>query len=823
MPTESSSRVTQSLFAAVAIIFLFSFWKKVLWAISLKKPEDDSDPDTDFVIVWKDLELSSSQKQELWDIICDEERLIPYGGLNSDQLTCSAIRKYYMSRAISRGLTFSVMKGAAVETNSKVYGLSAPFNILCKQAEILEMRKELVAAKDGVVLDLPPSARTWKGITSAVFNQNTANQFLGYEASSFSGGRNFFSSLERQNVVYSLLLDVRARSDKRCLLPILENEGIVECFPLHENRLKRAVWEEVSQRPNSSRTLRLVSQYFGTETAFYFGWISFYSTWLIVPAILGLFLHIYNRYYIHDNEIDIYTALYSLGIALWSTVYLEFWKRKTNILAFDWSVDRLEEQERWAEPRPQFRGTIRLSPITGRPELYYPANMRRLKYLVTYPIILLCVVLSAVFMLTCFALADYLQSVGNKQYFGGVLSFLNNYLGLLPTIVYSALVPVLNVAYTTLAVKLNDWENHRTESAHDNAQIIKLILFWFINSYLSLFYIAFVRADVAALRAQLASLLITSQVLWNLQEILTPYIKERVAIYQHIQKGKKEEGKKLESKFERVENPEKALRNSVNFGEGKLKLEEEEVQTEEKEEVGIRERIKQINADPITSIASVALAEAKKVEELSHIEDIQIPPAQLELQMSSPGPLFDEYIKIVIQFGYVTLFGCVWPLAALMSVINNQVEIRSDIWKLITLTRRPVAKQAADIGSWYYVLEFMSISAVITNFALLATYILNRPNEHITTGIKEAIENQYTTHGINLFSYDWTIMPVSIIVLLLLLGEHLVVAAKVLLAAIIPDVPGDIEVQRAKEYYVQHQRLLQEEKENVLDDFNEYE
>jgi anoctamin-10 len=61
--------------------------------------------------------------------------------------------------------------------------------------------------------------------------------------------------------------------------------------------------------------------------------------------------------------------------------------------------------------------------------------------------------------------------------------------------------------------------------------------------------------------------------------------------------------------------------------------------------------------------------------------------------MSESGPLFDEYIKIVIQFGYVTLFGCVWPLAGLMALLNNQLEIRSDIWKLVTLMRRPTTKQ----------------------------------------------------------------------------------------------------------------------------------
>jgi len=59
-----------------------------------------------------------------------------------------------------------------------------------------------------------------------------------------------------------------------------------------------------------------------------------------------IILHIYNKIYVGDDHLDVYTVLYSIGMAIWSTVYLEFWKRKNSILAFDWSVDRLAEKER---------------------------------------------------------------------------------------------------------------------------------------------------------------------------------------------------------------------------------------------------------------------------------------------------------------------------------------------------------------------------------------------------------------------------------------------------------------------------------------------
>jgi D-alanyl-D-alanine carboxypeptidase len=40
-------------------------------------------------------------------------------------------------------------------------------------------------------MSLPPTSRTWKGITSAVYTHANCHQFLGYETS-----RNFFTSLE---------------------------------------------------------------------------------------------------------------------------------------------------------------------------------------------------------------------------------------------------------------------------------------------------------------------------------------------------------------------------------------------------------------------------------------------------------------------------------------------------------------------------------------------------------------------------------------------------------------------------------------------------
>jgi hypothetical protein len=107
-PTKET---TQGIVTAFSILFFYKIWRNVTWAINLKKPEDDSDPDIDFLMVWNEIELSSSQKQDLWDMIGDEERLRGLGANTSEELTSSIIRRYVMRRVATRDLTFSVMKG----------------------------------------------------------------------------------------------------------------------------------------------------------------------------------------------------------------------------------------------------------------------------------------------------------------------------------------------------------------------------------------------------------------------------------------------------------------------------------------------------------------------------------------------------------------------------------------------------------------------------------------------------------------------------------------------------------------------------------------
>ena len=61
---------------------------------------------------------------------------------------------------------------------------------------------------------------------------------------------------------------------------------------------------------------------------------------------------------------------------------------------------------------------------------------------------------------------------------------------------------------------------------------------------------------------------------------------------------------------------------------------------------------------------------------------------------------FQDYLEMVLQFGYVFMFSAVDPLAAFWALLNNITELRTDAFKLCRLHQRPFNVEAASIGAW---------------------------------------------------------------------------------------------------------------------------
>lgn len=86
-----------------------------------------------------------------------------------------------------------------------------------------------------------------------------------------------------------------------------------------------------------------IKEYYGSKIAMYFGWLAFYTKILAVPSIAGVVLFA-HQVYLRDVD-SIWVPFFCVLIALWSTYFLEFWKRRGNELSFHWNVYGVEDAD----------------------------------------------------------------------------------------------------------------------------------------------------------------------------------------------------------------------------------------------------------------------------------------------------------------------------------------------------------------------------------------------------------------------------------------------------------------------------------------------
>uniref|UniRef100_A0A3Q3KKN8 Anoctamin n=1 Tax=Monopterus albus TaxID=43700 RepID=A0A3Q3KKN8_MONAL len=334
----------------------------------------------------------------------------------------------------------------------------------------------------------------------------------------------FFTSQERQSIIKYWLDNLRAKNGEvlhninflegQPIIQELSARGVIQqVFPLHEQRILSQLMKSWVQAVCEKQPLDDICDYFGVKIAMYFAWLGFYTTSMLYPAVIGFVLWMLTES--DQTSRDICCVVFALFNVVWATLFLERWKRRGAELAYRWgTLDTPPES--LEEPRPQFWGVKRCSPITGREEFYYPPWRRRaFRWLVSLPICILCLCFVFLIMLICFELQEFVMGIKEMP----------RLVRFIPKIMLAITVSACDEVYRKIACWLNDMG--KSQSAYEKNLIIKMVLFQFVNSYLSLFYIGFYLKDMERLKEMLATLLIIRQFLQNVKEVLQPYLYER--------------------------------------------------------------------------------------------------------------------------------------------------------------------------------------------------------------------------------------------------------------------------------------------------------
>ncbi|CAI2352362.1 unnamed protein product [Caenorhabditis sp. 36 PRJEB53466] len=673
--------------------------------------------------------------------------------------------------------------------------LTADYKSLLKGAELCHIKKAIKTKFGGGMRD---------------FSFEEAQFFAGVE-----GKNTFLSPMERTIIVKQMMDMMRAGkgglslklpsrtitlTEGTAIVPRLISMNVVQhVSALHNTEFLKHLQKKwvfsIDEQP-----IDQVKDYFGTEIAMYFAWLGHMTTALWFPSLLGILMWFLGGFKYKNNPgdkqdlyqliSDICFVLFAFFNCIWSTIYLEWWKRVQAELAFKWGTYDSTQDSYLQDPRPAFQGDyLAPNPVSGRMEPFYPAWKHTLvRYVITYPITFLCVVGMFLTMLAIFTIQDLAD-----YYFSDIVIL--SWVCYLPMVIYALMIVISDKIYRRLALLLNDLENYRTDDEYEDFLITKIVLFQFVTAFGSLFYIAFVLRDMKRLQETLATLLITRQVTQNIMETVVPFLLEKLKLSSLTYKMTRSMSDGTLRRH--VENVRNRRQNSVESdqspnGSGSLFTVgtppgDQEVRHRKKDELP-----QPTDMNQLRTLSSIFREDfSLKTERLplpefkpSHDSSPELTQAELESVMSVYARPLDDFLEMFIQFGYVLLFSPAFPLAAVCALVNNLIEIRVDAFKLCNTVQRPFGRRVKDIGAWQKAMELLGILGVIVNCVLIGQ-----------SGLVQRIWPDLSWGG-----------QILIVVVL----EHVILASKMIIDILVPDVPHWVRIETAKQEHFRREAFKRE-------------
>lgn len=204
-----------------------------------------------------------------------------------------------------------------------------------------------------------------------------------------------------------------------------------------------------------------------------------------------------QAYAIYTRRVDnILIPAYCVVVCIWSTLFVEAWKRKNAEMTFRWSSENLDDAETL---RPEFialknvemrrgihtrRGFVPIDEPNMTPTPYV-SGFRRL-------CIMSCTYVSTL-LLTGTVVASVVGIYGFKLVLSAsqVGSFWGDHAMTVAALLQTTQITLMSFLWARFSVWLNELEVHVSDTAAEQSLIKKSFVFQFVNSYSCLFYLAF--------------------------------------------------------------------------------------------------------------------------------------------------------------------------------------------------------------------------------------------------------------------------------------------------------------------------------------------
>ncbi|XP_068459823.1 anoctamin-5 isoform X3 [Clinocottus analis] len=796
-------------------------------------------------------------------------------------------RRLFEANLVNVGLELETEDKSESEDGKTYFvKIHAPWEVLATYADVLKVK---VPFKTNDIPDDSDMPMNWLS-TPFRLPEHIMNPQPDYFTAPFDKSKSdfflidnkdtFFSPSTRNRIVYYILSrcsyfrDECGDKDKKGIKRLLNNGTYTAAFPLHDSRYWTKSKDANCESDRYSlhkhwarflcffkeQPLNLIRKYYGEKIGIYFAWLGFYTEMLLFAAIVGTICFIYGILTYDDNEWskeicsdeiggkivmcplcdkkcgywklnttcnsswqshmfdNVATVFFAIFMGIWVTLFLEFWKRRQARLEYEWDLVDFEEEQQQLQLRPEYETKCtnrKLNRITQEMEPYLPVTSKCARTCLSGATVLLWIslIIACIIGVIAYRLAVYAAFASiMKDKATTSIQVVGPYItpqlatSVTASCINFVIIMILNLMYEKVAVWITDMEIPKTHLEYENKLTVKMFLFQFVNYYSSCFYVAFFKGKFVGYPGN----------------------------YEYMFGSK--------------------LRNEECDPGGCL--------IELTTQLVIVMTGKQVWGNIQEALVPWLRNWWGSRKARNHPESLYSRWEQdHDLQSFGQLGLFDEYLEMVIQFGFITLFVASFPLAPLLALVNNIIEVRVDAWKLTTQFRRPVAAKAHSIGAWQEILNGMAILSVVTNAFIVAftsdmiprlvyMYAYQPEGE---MNMKGYINNSLSVFNISAIKLDnkpddgespswfnssittcryrdyryasghekeyshtmqfWHILAAKLAFIIIV--EHVVFMVKFFVAWLIPDIPSDVRARVKRERYLVQEYLHNYEVEKL--------
>ncbi|KAI4826036.1 hypothetical protein KUCAC02_021692 [Chaenocephalus aceratus] len=590
----------------------------------------------------------------------------------------------------------------------------------------------------------------------------------------------------------------------------------------------------------------LIRKYFGEQIGLYFAWLGVYTQLLIPPSVLGIIVFLYGLFtvdtnvpsqetcddhhnitmcplcdgvcdywllssvcsltrasYLFDNGV---TVLFAIFMSLWAACFLEHWKRRQMCLKHMWDLTSLEDEEE--ELRPEYEEALlekkakvkELSKkkmahigdgIDGEKDQMLtsqlePESLEIEDHLSGYLInvssllLLIFVTFSAVFGVVVYRIC--MLSVWSMNPDPEAKASVRMTVTTTGIILNMLVVLVLEEVYGSIAVWLTELELPKTKEEYEEKLIFKSFFLKSMNAFAPIFYVAFFKGRFVGRPGDYVYVFGD----YRMEECAPP----GCLIELCIQLSMIMLGKQLiqNNVFEVLIPKLKKMYRTIQEEKGKKRAAQDED----------------------------SVAEEKRPKQ-QFDKDFTLEPYE---------GVTPEYMEMIIQYGFVTLFVASFPLAPAFALLNNVIEIRLDAAKFVTELRRPDAAFVISFTSefvprmvYQYMYSENGTMKGFTEHSLSYFNVTNfppgsAPTSTLITGVsmcryKDYRDPPWDSHAYTFSKQYWSVLAAKLAFVIFF--QNFAMFLSMLVAWMIPDVPRSLREQLKKENMMLMEFLLNQD------------